>query len=110
MRKKRQKAVVSGISDPDRFSIFPDGKRILVGFNNNYRSEKERGQMGIVDVEKKTIAPTFSQNLKDPDHPEFFASCSKSSCIKSRRKKTGFQCARLVRKRGRCRLFVHLHL
>ena len=69
--KETPEVVVSGISNPDRFSFFPDGKRILVGFNNQYRSDKERGQMGIIDVDKKTIAPYVLKELKDPDHPEF---------------------------------------
>ncbi len=69
--KDKPEVVISGISDPDRFSFFPDGKRILVGFNNQYRAEGERGQMGIVDVEKKTIAAYKLKELKDPDHSEF---------------------------------------
>lgn len=69
--KQAPEIVVSDISEPDRFSFFPDGKRILVGFKNEYRMEKERGQMAIVDVEKKTIKPYSLKEFKDPDHPEF---------------------------------------
>lgn len=69
--KEAPEVIVSGISEPDRFSFFPDGKQILLGFNNEYREKKERGQMGIVDVEKKTITSYSLKVLKDPDHPQF---------------------------------------
>ena len=88
--KEAPEMVVSDISDPDRFSFFPDGKRILVGFNNQYRSEKERGQMGIVDVEKKTIAPYRLKELKDPDHPDFLPLIPNQAALSPDGKKLAF--------------------